>query len=70
LVAVGGCGRHRSGVVLFGELVEKLRIGRCEVKDDRSGGIVGDDPAREVAVRRASDATGGSSDGCVVAAAE
>ena len=49
-IVVRGPGGHRGGTPQR-EPLEELGVGRDEVESDRVGGVVGDDPAREVTAR-------------------
>jgi hypothetical protein len=55
---------YRGGIRLLGQLEEKLRVWRDEVKDDGAGRVVGDDPAGQVAASRALGAGAGAVDPC------
>ncbi len=66
-VAVRGAGRNRSRECDHAELEEKVGIRSAEVEHDGVGGIVGDDPVREVAHGRSLRARRGPDHGAVQA---
>ena len=53
----GGIGAAKA---ILGQLEQELGVGRGEVEGDRPGGVVGDDPVREVAALRVVGARGGA----------
>ena len=59
-LAVRRPGRDRRRVGILGQLEQELGVGRGEVEGDRPGGVVGDDPAGQVAATRMIGARGGA----------